>query len=220
MARPRPPRPVTGSRRHPDLDLLRSSDPVLGRLIESIGPDAVADPRRGYPREHYAGLLRAILGQQVSVRAATAMHQRLLARYGGRAPTPAEVLTEDPETLRAAGGLSRAKLASLRSLAEHVVDGRLDLGGLEVLDDEQVLAALTAVRGIGPWTAQIFLMLGLERPDVVAPGDLGIRRALMIADGRSQLPDPVEVLARAEVWRPQRTLACRVLWASVAVRPL
>lgn len=199
---------------------LRAADPVLAGLIDAVGAAAVSDPRRGYPRDHYGALLRAILGQQVSVAAAAAMYARLLERYGGRPPTPAEVLAEDPETLRAAGGLSRAKLASLRSLAEHIRDGALEVERFAELADPEILAALVAVKGIGPWTAQVYLMLHLERPDVVAPGDLGIRRAVMRAYGLSELPDPADVEARAEAWRPHRTLACRYLWASLHATPI
>jgi DNA-3-methyladenine glycosylase II len=199
---------------------LRSADPLLGKVIDSVGPAAIADPRRGYPRDHYGALVRAILGQQVSVAAASAMYARLLERFGGRTPTPREVLAEEPEELRAAAGLSRAKVVFLRSLAERVVAGTLDLEALAERSDDEVLAQLTSVKGIGAWTAQIFLMLHLERTDVVASGDLGIRRAVMSAYGLPNPPAPDEVTALAEAWRPYRTLACRVLWASQAATPL
>lgn len=199
---------------------LRDADPVLRDVIDSVPTAAIADPRRGYPRDHYGALLRAILGQQVSVAAAAAMYARLCQRYGGRTPTPDEVLAEDPEQLRAAGGLSRAKVVFLRSLAEQVVDGSLDLDALGRRPDEDVLAALVAVKGIGAWTAQVFLMLHLERPDVVIAGDLGIRRGVMIAYGMPAMPAPEEVQALAQAWRPHRTLACRFLWASLAAMPL
>lgn len=199
---------------------LGSADPTLGRVIDSVGPTAVADPRRGYPRDHYAALVRAILGQQVSVAAAAAMYVRLLERYGGGTPTPQEVLAEEPETLRAAAGLSRAKVVFLRSLAERVVAGSLDLEALPALSDAEVIAQLTSVTGIGAWTAQIFLMLHLERADIVAAGDLGIRRAVMIVYGLPVMPTPDEVTMLAEPWRPHRTLTCRVLWASQAATPL
>ncbi len=199
---------------------LRQADPVLRQVIDTVGAAAVADPRRGFPRDHYGALVRAILGQQVSVAAGRAMYARLLKRYGGRPPTPQEVLGEEPEALRAAAGLSRAKVVFLRSLAERVMSGALDLDALQRCSDDEVVTQLTAVRGIGAWTAQIFLMLHLERPDVVASGDLGIRRAVMIAFGLPALPTPDEVYALAKAWRPHRTLACRVLWASQAAIPL
>ncbi len=202
------------------LATLRGADRTLGAVIDTVGMAAIADPRRGYPRDHYGALVRAILGQQVSVAAAAAMYRRLLKRFGGRPPTPQEVLADEPEALRTAAGLSRAKVGFLRSLAESVVDGELDLDALEQQSDDEILGQLTAIKGIGAWTAQIFLMLHLERPDVVASGDLAIRRAVMIAYGLDAPPASDEVDARAEGWRPYRTLACRVLWASQAATPL
>ncbi|HET9105234.1 MAG TPA: DNA-3-methyladenine glycosylase 2 family protein [Solirubrobacteraceae bacterium] len=195
---------------------LARADPRLGRVIARVGSAAGADARRDYPRDHFAALVRAVLGQQVSVAAAAAMYARLLAHHGGRAPGPAEVLAADPETLRGAAGLSRAKLATLRALAAEVAGGRLDLDRLPERSDDDVQAALVAIRGIGPWTAQVFLMLHLERPDVVCPGDLGIRRAIRHAYELDALPDAAQVITLAQAWRPHRTLACRFLWASVA----
>ncbi|MDQ6775978.1 MAG: DNA-3-methyladenine glycosylase 2 family protein [Actinomycetota bacterium] len=212
--------PAAGGEALAAISALRAADPVLGGVIDAVGAAAIADPRRGYPRDHFGALVRAILGQQVSVAAAAAMYRRLLERFGGRTPTPQEVLADEPGALRAAVGLSRAKVVFLRSLAERVVDGELDLDGLERHSDDEVLGQLTAIKGIGVWTAQIFLMLHLERPDVVASGDLGIRRAVMIAYGLDAPPTPDEIDARAEAWRPFRTLACRVLWASQAGTPL
>jgi len=209
-----------GSDRRAAIAALRAADPILGGVIDAVGAAAIADPRRGYPRDHYGALVRAILGQQVSVAAAAAMYRRLLERFGGRTPTPQEVLAEEPEALRAAAGLSRAKVVFLRSLAERVVDGELDLDALQQHSDDEVLGQLTAIKGIGAWTAQIFLMLHLERPDIVASGDLGVRRAVMVAYGLDAPPTPAAVDSLAEGWRPYRTLACRVLWASQARTPL
>jgi DNA-3-methyladenine glycosylase II len=159
--------------------------------------------------------VRSIVGQQLSVRAAAAIYTRLIDRYGGRPPTPAEVLAENPEELRAAAGLSRAKVTFLRSLAEHVVDGSLELARLDVLPDAEVEAELVAIKGLGPWTVQIFLMFHLDRPDVLPVGDLGIRRAAMNLYGLAALPDAATLTAIAEPWRPHRTLACRFLWQSL-----
>jgi DNA-3-methyladenine glycosylase II len=192
---------------------------VLAGLIASVGP--LPDTREGRPErhEHYGALVRAIVGQQLSVRAARAIYGRLLARFPDRPPTPSEILADDPEELRAAAGLSRAKVAYLRSLAEHVLSGELELERLDELDDERVIAELTAVKGIGLWSAQMFLMFHLERPDVLAVGDLGIRRAMEIAYGLSELPQPAEMERIAEPWRPYRTLACRYLWRSLQNEP-
>jgi DNA-3-methyladenine glycosylase II len=204
----------------PATEALRAADPVLAALIDAAGEAALA-PRtdRPPPGEHYAALVRTIAGQQLSVRAAQAIWAKLLLRFDGRPPTPQEVLEAEPEELRAAAGLSRAKVSYLRSLAEHVLSGELELDRLDVLSDEQVTAELTAVRGIGEWSAHMFLMFQLERPDVLATGDLGIRRAAQIAYGLAELPAPAELTRIAEVWRPYRTTACRFLWRSLDNAP-
>jgi len=131
----------------------------------------------------------------------------------------ARLLADDPEALRAAAGLSRAKVGFLRSLAEHVQDGDLELERLDELPDDEVIAELVAVKGIGTWSAHMFLMFHLQRPDVLAVGDLGIRRAMMLAYGLPALPAPAEMEAIAEPWRPWRTLACGYLWRSLDATP-
>lgn len=192
---------------------------MLAALIVSVGP--LGDARDGRPErsDHYGALVRAIVGQQLSVLAARAIYGRLTARFGGRPPTPQEILADDPEELRAAAGLSRAKVSFLRSLAEHVLSGELELDRLDALDDEAVSAELTAVKGIGQWSADMFLMFHLERPDVLPVGDLGIRRAFERAYGMAELPDAEEMVRIAEPWRPHRTLACRYLWRSLDNEP-
>jgi DNA-3-methyladenine glycosylase II len=200
---------------------LRAADPVLARLIERHGaPPAERDPSRPPPGEHYAALVRSIVGQQLSTTAARSIFRRLLAHFGGRAPSPAEILAADPDAMRVAAGLSRAKTGYLRSLAEHVVSGELELDRLDDLDDDAIVAELTAVRGIGEWSAHVFLMFQLERPDVLAVGDLGIRRAVQRAYALPALPGAAELTALAEPWRPWRTIACRVLWRSLDNVPL
>jgi DNA-3-methyladenine glycosylase II len=163
--------------------------------------------------------VRAIVGQQLSVAAARAIYGRLLARFDDRPPTPSEILADDPEALRAAAGLSRAKVSFLRSLAEHVLSGELELERLDDLPDEEVIAELTAVKGIGMWSAHMFLMFHLDRPDVLPVGDLGIRRAMERAYQLPELPLAPEMERIAEPWRPYRTLACRYLWRSLANEP-
>jgi DNA-3-methyladenine glycosylase II len=198
------------------VDHLRAADPVLRALIDRVGGLAgLDDRRRGRPEDHYGTLIRSIVGQQVSTRAAAAIFGRLLERFGGRVPTPAEVLAEDLDELRSAVGLSRMKAAYLRSLALHVTDGSLELDRLAALDDDSVIAALTAVKGIGEWSAHMFLIFHLRRPDVLAVGDLGVRRAAMLAYGLPALPAPAELVQIAEPWRPQRSLACLFLWRSL-----
>jgi DNA-3-methyladenine glycosylase II len=198
---------------------LKRSDPVLAELIERAGP--LPDVRAGRPErdDHYGALVRAIVGQQLSVLAARAIYGRLLERFGGRPPTPSQILAEEPEGLRAAVGLSRAKVTFLRSLAEHVISGELELERLGELEDEAVIAELVAVKGIGEWSAHMFLMFHLERPDVLAVGDLGVRRAIERAYGLPGLPTPEEIEQIALPWRPHRSLACRYLWRSLQNEP-
>lgn len=192
---------------------------MLAELIDAVG--ALPDPRDGRPDQgdHYGALVRAITGQQLSVLAARSIYGRLTARYEDRAPTPQEILDDEPEELRAAAGLSRAKVSYLRSLAQHVLSGELELERLDELEDEQVIAELVAVKGLGLWTAQMFLMFQLERPDVLPTGDLGIRRAIERAYGLEALPDPVAMEEIAAPWQPYRTLACRYLWRSLTNEP-
>ncbi len=197
---------------------LRTADPVLRALIDRHGPDGLPERRAGGQREHYGALVRTIVGQQLSTKAAAAIYGRIAERFGGREPTPREILDDDPEALRAAG-LSRAKVTFLRSLAEHVLDGTLELERLDRLSDEDVTRELTAVRGLGPWSADMFLMFHLGRPDVLATGDLGIRKAMMLAYSLDALPDPTTMTRIAAPWRPHRTLACRYLWATLDSDP-
>jgi DNA-3-methyladenine glycosylase II len=200
---------------------LRAADPVLARLLDDCGPPSmVRDASRPGPADHYGALLRAIVGQQLSTLAARAIYGRLVERFGGRTPTPQELLDEEPDEMRPAVGLSRAKVASLRSLAEHVISGELELERIAELPDEELIAELVAVKGIGVWTAHMFLMFQLERPDVLATGDLGIRRAVERAYALPGLPEPDELTALAEPWRPYRSAACRILWHSLANAPV
>jgi DNA-3-methyladenine glycosylase II len=196
-------------------DHLRRVDPVLGGLIDRFSPL----PERRPGDAHYAALVRAIVGQQLSTTAARAIHGRLLESFGGHEPTPAEILAADPEEMRVAAGLSRAKVVFLRSLAEHVVAGELELDRLGELGDDEVVAELVAVKGVGTWTAHMFLMFQLERPDVLPVGDLGIRRAVERAYRLRDLPGADELTEMAESWRPYRTLASRYLWRSLENEP-
>jgi DNA-3-methyladenine glycosylase II len=198
---------------------LRASDPVLAGVIDAVGRLPSSRAGRPAPDDHYGALVRAIVGQQLSVLAARAIYGRLTERFGGRPPTPQEILDQEPEELRAAVGLSRAKVGFLRSLAEHVLSGELELKRLDDLSDEDVIAELVAVKGLGEWTSHMFLMFQLERPDVLAVGDLGIRRAIERAYGLEALPQAAEVEQIAEPWRPYRTLACRYLWRSLQNEP-
>jgi DNA-3-methyladenine glycosylase II len=199
---------------------LRDSDPVMRSLIEQYGSDGLGEFRAGRPRDHYGALVRTIVGQQLSTRAARAIYGRLTDRFGGRTPTPDEVLADDPDELRTAAGLSHAKVRYLRSLAEHVLDGSLRLNRMGSLPDDEVIAELVAIKGIGEWSAHMFLMFHLQRPDVLAVGDLGIRKAIMVAYGLAELPGPAEMERIAEPWRPYRTVACEFLWRSLDATPV
>lgn len=192
---------------------LSSSDPVLAALLERH--DVLLVEEDDTEREHYAALVRSIVGQQLSTHVARIMWERLLDRYGGRPPTPEEVLAEEPEELRAAIGLSRAKVSFLRSLAGQVTSGELDLDEVAAMEDEEAIAALTRVHGIGEWSAHMFLMFQLRRPDVLAWGDLAIRRGIQEAYRLPELPDRRQLEEIAERWRPHRTAACRVIWWSL-----
>jgi DNA-3-methyladenine glycosylase II len=198
---------------------LRTADPVLAGVIDAVGKLPSARVGRPERNDHYGALVRSIVGQQLSVLAARAIYGRLTERFGGRPPTPQELLAEEPEELRAAAGLSRAKVGFLRSLAEHAISGELELEALDRLSDEQVIAELVAVKGLGEWTSHMFLMFHLERPDVLAVGDLGIRRSIQRAYALAELPTPAEVERIGEPWRPHRTLACRYLWRSLQNEP-
>ena len=192
---------------------------MAGLIADFGGPLPLEPDSRGRPPEVYGALLRSITGQQLSVRAARAIYGRLIERFGGRPPTPEQLLADDPEQLRAAAGLSRAKVASLRSLAEHVLAGELQLDRLAELDDAEVMRELVAVKGIGDWTAHMFLMFTLHRPDVLATGDQGLRNAVARAYGLDAPPAPDAMTEIAEPWRPYRTRACLYLWRSLANAP-
>jgi DNA-3-methyladenine glycosylase II len=192
----------------------------MAALIDDFGgPLPEERDSRGRPADLYGALVRTIAGQQLSVLAARAIWTKLLAHFDGRVPTPQEILDEDPETLRAAAGFSRAKVVYLRSLAEHVLAGELELERLAELPDDEVIRDLTAVKGIGEWSSHMFLMFTLHRPDVLAVGDLGVRNAAMRAYDLPAPPKAAELEALAEPWRPHRTRACLYLWRSLENTP-
>ena len=192
----------------------------MASLIDDFGgPLPEERDSRGRPADLYGALVRTIAGQQLSVRAARAIWTKLLAYFDGRVPTPQEILDQDPETLRAAAGFSRAKVVYLRSLAEHVLAGELELERLAELPDDEVIRALTAVKGIGEWSSHMFLMFTLHRPDVLAVGDLGVRNAALRAYDLPAPPKAAELETLAEPWRPHRTRACLYLWRSLQNTP-
>jgi DNA-3-methyladenine glycosylase II len=193
---------------------LRGADDTLRRIIDERGPLDQEARRRGRPTDPYGALLRSIVGQQLSTKAARSIYGRLADQFGGRAPTPQELLDADPEAVRSAG-LSRPKVKYLRSLAEHVLSGELELERLPELGDEEVTREITAVKGLGQWTADMFLIFHLGRPDVLPVGDLGVRRAVERAYGLEALPSAEELERLGERWRPHRSLASLYLWESL-----
>jgi DNA-3-methyladenine glycosylase II len=201
-----------------DRELMRA-DKVLRRLMERTGPIQPGMDRRGSRADPWEALARAIVGQQLSTRAAASIWNKLTDLFGGRTPEPEELLRRRPATLLKAG-LSNAKVGYLRDLAARVKEGRLELNRLQDLPDEDVIAELIEIKGVGQWTAEMFLIFHLGRPDVAAVGDLGIRRAVQIAYGFEELPGPDELNRIAEKWRPHRTLASLYLWRSLANTPV
>ena len=187
--------------------------------MRSVGPLGFEQRRRGRPDDAYGTLVRTIVGQQLSVKAARSIYDRLTALFGGRAPTPQELISTDEEPLRAAG-LSRPKVRYLRDLADRVLSGELDLGALQDLPDEEAAARIVAVKGLGQWSADIFLMFHLGREDVLPVGDLGIRRAVQKAYALADAPGPDALRGLAAPWQPHRTLASLYLWESLDNKPV
>lgn len=201
---------------------LAASDPVMAELMERVGPMSVAERRRRRgqrPDDSYGALLRAVVGQQLSTKAARTIYGRVVALFDGEDPSPQALLDVEESALRGAG-LSGRKVEYLRDLAAHVLSGELELDRMDDLGDDEVIEEVTAVRGLGRWTAEMFLMFHLGRPDVISGGDLGIRKGVMLAYGLEEMPTPEEVVERAEAWRPHRTLACIYLWESLAATPV
>jgi len=187
-------------------------DPVLARVIARY-PDF--DPREWLSElpklDAFGTLVFQVIGQQLSVKATRVILERLRELFHGRMPTPRQVLTARASRLRKAG-LSARKVATLRALAKKFIRERLTLAKLTKLSDDDILTLLTSVSGIGPWTVQGFLIIALDRADVVLPGDLALRRAIKQAYAFDRLPSPDEVLERSQAWRPHRSLATAYLF--------
>jgi DNA-3-methyladenine glycosylase II len=201
---------------------LAASDPTMAALIERVGEIDIATRlqrrKEERPTDAYGALLRAIVGQQLSTKAARTIYLRVIDLFGGKTPSPEQLLEAREEDLRAAG-LSGRKTEYIRDLASHVIGGELELDRLDELDDEEVIEEIVAVRGLGQWTAEMFLLFHLERPDVLSGGDLGIRKAIQIEYGLGEMPPPKQVLEIGEPWRPYRSLASLYLWESLAAVP-
>jgi DNA-3-methyladenine glycosylase II len=201
---------------------LAAADPTMAALIERVGPIDIATRlqrrKEAAPPDAYGSLLRAIIGQQLSTKAARTIYLRVVELFGGTTPSPEQLLEADEEDLRACG-LSGRKTEYVRDLASHVIGGELELDRLGDLDDEEVIEEIVAVRGLGRWTAEMFLLFHLDRPDVLSGGDLGIRKAIQIEYDLGEMPPPKRVLEIGEPWRPHRSLASLYLWESLAAVP-
>ena len=201
---------------------LAAADPAMAALIERVGEiDLETRLRRRSeerPGDAYGALLRAIVGQQLSTKAARTIYLRVIDIFDGSTPTPGQLLEASEEDLRGAG-LSGRKVEYVRDLAAHVIAGELELDRLDELSDEDAISKIVAVRGLGQWTAEMFLLFHLERPDVLSGGDLGIRKAVRIEYGLEGMPAPERVLEIGEPWRPHRSLASLYLWESLAAVP-
>ena len=195
--------------------LLLRRDPVLAALIRAHGRCGLADATRV---DHFSALVRAIIFQQLSTKAASTIHARLLALLpDGEVTAPALAALTD-EQFRSVG-VSRQKALYLRDLSEKLASGVLTLDGVEHLDDEAIIAALTTVKGIGRWTAEMFLMFRLHRPDVLPVGDLGIVTAVQRAYGLRKRPTPERLRKLGDAWKPYRSVACWYLWRSLDNQP-
>ena len=190
--------------------VLARRDPVIRDLMRQFGECGLAKAQRTDP---FRALLHAIIAQQLSTKAAATIEMRFASLFDGQ-PTAAAIAAAPDERLRAVG-ISPQKLGYIRDLCARTLDGSLALDALDVLPDEDVIAALTSVKGIGRWTAEMFLMFRLHRPDVLPVGDLGILKAVQRAYKLRIKPTPVRLTRLGENWRPYRSVACWYLWASL-----
>jgi DNA-3-methyladenine glycosylase II len=188
---------------------LTQADPVLGNIIERVGPYRIQ-----YTPPDFETLVRSIVFQQLSGTSARAIFARLTQVAGASRMTPGSTLSLTPVDVRRVG-LSQQKAKYLRDLAEKTQAGTIDFSRLPRLPDDEVIEHLTSVKGVGVWTAQMFLIFALRRPDVLATGDLGIRSAVRKAYRLRSLPTPAKVEKLGAPWRPYRTVACWYLWRSL-----
>jgi 3-methyladenine DNA glycosylase/8-oxoguanine DNA glycosylase len=189
---------------------LRRVDPVLAKVMEQVGPYRPADRSSG---SHFHALIRSMVFQQLSGKAAGTIHARFLDLYPSREPTPDEILATREETMRSVG-LSRQKIGYIRDLAARVKSGDLPLDHVHTLSDQELIAHLVQVKGIGKWTAQMFLMFKLGRPDVLPDLDLGIQNAIKRAYRKRKVL-PKDVLRIGKKWSPYASVACWYLWRSL-----
>ncbi len=195
------------------LNHLKSVDPVMADVIAQVGK-CTLEPRTEWT--HFDALVRSIVYQQLSGKAAATIHGRVLTLIGDGAEAPSRIVATSHEALRGAG-LSTAKANYVRNLADHVLDGSLPIDSLDAMDDAEVIEALTQVKGIGRWSAQMFLMFRLGRPDVLPELDLGVQKGIQKAYRMRKLPTPAQVLKRGARWSPYRTVAAWYMWRILEV---
>jgi DNA-3-methyladenine glycosylase II len=206
---------LTDAMRREAAKVLAERDPVLAPVIAKAGLCDMAAHTN-----YYEALVGEIIGQQLHVKAAASIRERFVQLFGGTFPQPAAILEKDIEQLRSVG-LSRAKATYIRDLAQHVVDGRVQFDHLDSLSNEDIITELSAVKGIGEWTAHMFLMFCMGRPDVLAYGDLGVRSGIKKLYGLEELPTPkaVQELAKANHWDPFESVVCWYIWYSLDNKP-
>jgi DNA-3-methyladenine glycosylase II len=194
---------------------LAGHDIKLAPIIKASGPCRIKPHT-----DHYGELVGSIVGQQLSSVAAGTIWRRLLGLFNGRMPTPEQLIKIDDQKLRDVG-LSWAKVRYVKDLAQRILDGRLDLDHIAGMPNDQIIEQLTAVKGLGEWSAHMFMMFGLGRLDVLPTGDLGIRKAIMNLYGIKQMPTPERIitLANKNQWHPYESVACWYLWQSLDNNP-
>ncbi len=195
------------------LNHLKRVDPVMADVIAQVGR-CTLEPRTEWT--HFDALVRSIVYQQLSGKAAATIHGRVLTLIGDGAEAPSRIVATSHEALRSAG-LSTAKANYVRNLADHVLDGSLPIDSLDAMDDDGIITALTQVKGIGRWSAQMFLMFRLGRPDVLPELDLGVQKGIQKAYRMRKLPTPAQVLKRGARWSPHRTIAAWYMWRILEV---
>ncbi len=196
-------------------EYLKGHDPVLRPVIEQYGPCTI-EPHRDYYRE----LVESIVGQQLSVKAASAIRHKFLELFDGTFPEPRAILNKTPEELRAAG-LSWAKAKYIQDLAQHVLDGRIKFDHFDSLSNDEIIAELTDIKGVGEWTAHMFLMFLMGRLDVLPVGDLGIKNGIRALYNLKTVPTPDQIrkIAKKYHWHPYESVASWYIWQSLDNKP-
>lgn len=194
---------------------LASNDPIIGALIDLFGNCKLV-PHTDY----YGELVSAIIGQQLSEKAGATIYKRFLTLFDGKLPTPEQIIMTDTEAIRGIG-CSYSKAGYMKDLAQHIIDGRLNLGHIATLPNDVVIEQLVSVKGIGEWSAHIFMMFCLGRLDILPTGDLGIRKGMVLNYGLSELPKPAEMheIALKNRWAPYQSVASWYLWQSLDNQP-